>query len=302
MNAFDVALGFSIPERHARGRLLRIGPALGDVLSNHDYPPRVARVLSEALVLAGLLGSLLKDDTGQLTLQAQNGTGPIDLLVADYKAGALRGYVRHDPDKLAQAPLTPSLFGLFGEAYLAVTFDQAATKERYQGIVPLEGESLAQAVEYYFFQSEQVPSVVRLATGKDAHGAPVAAGILLQHLPEGEEGRERLHVRQDQPEWLHVQALAETVKTGELLDPALGLDELLWRLFGAEDEVRVAEPVHLTRGCRCDPDHIKDVLARFPAEERANMADEQGVIGVDCAFCARSFPVPLRSLEAASLH
>ena len=100
----------------------------------------------------------------------------------------------------------------------------------------------------------------------------------------------------------HVQALAETVKTDELLDPSLGLDELLWRLFGAEDEVRVAEPVHLTRGCRCDPDHIKDVLARFPAEERAQMADEQGVIGVDCAFCARSFPVPLRSLEPASLH
>lgn len=302
MNAFDVALGFSIPERHARGRLVRIGPALSDVLANHDYPKQISAVLSEALVLAGLLGSLLKDDTGQLTLQTQNGTGAIDLMVADYKAGALRGYVRHDADKLAQMPVAPSLFGLFGEAYLAVTFDQAATRERYQGIVPLEGGSLGEAVEYYFRQSEQVPSVVRVVTGADPHGNPIAAGILLQHLPEGEEGRERLHVRQDEPDWLHVQTLAQTVRTDELLDPSLGLDALLWRLFGAEDEVRVSEPVHLTRGCRCDPDHIRDVLSRFPAAERADMADADGVIGVDCAFCARTFPVPLQSLEAASLH
>ena len=302
MNAFDVALGFTIPERHARGRLVRLGPALEDVLGNHDYPPPIARVLTEALLLAALLGSLLKGEGGQLTLQAQQGTGAIDLMVADYKDGELRGYVRHDPDKLAALPADPSLFALFGAAYLAVTFDQAVTGERYQGIVPLEGGSLADAVEYYFFQSEQVPSVVRMAMTEDAHGRPIAAGLLLQHLPEGEEGRERLHVRQDQPEWLHVQALAQTVKPEELTDVALGLDALLWRLFGAEDLVRVAEPVHLSRGCRCDPDHIRGVLARFPAEERAAMADESGVIGVDCAFCARSFPVPIDSLQPAVLH
>ena len=302
MNAFDVALGFSIPGRHARGRLVRLGPALEDVLNNHDYPPHIAKVLTEALVLAGLLGSLLKGEGGQLTLQAQQGTGPIDLMVADYKDGALRGYVRHDPDKLAQMPAEPSLFALFGTAFLAVTFDQAATGERYQGIVPLEGGSLAEAAETYFAQSEQVPSVIRLAVGRDPHGRPTAAGLLLQHLPEGEEGRERLHVRQDQPEWLHVQTLAETVKPDELLDPSLGLDTLLWRLFGAEDTVRVSDPVHLSRGCRCDPDHIRGVLARFPKEEQAAMADEAGVIGVDCAFCARSFPVAVDSLQPAVLH
>lgn len=302
MNAFDVALGFSIPDRHARGRLVRIGPALGDVLANHDYPPVIARVLSEALLLAGLLGSLLKGEGGQLTMQVQGGTGAIDLMVADYKDGQLRGYVRHDPDKLAQMPAEPSLFALFGTAYLAVTFDQAATKERYQGIVPLEGASLAEAAESYFAQSEQVPSVIRLAVDAGAGGGPIAAGMLIQYLPEGEEGRERLHVRDDMPEWLHVRALAETVRAEELLDPSLGFDTVLWRLFGAEDTVRVAEPVHLSRGCRCDPDHIRGVLARFPVEEQAAMADEKGVIGVDCAFCARSFPVALEGLQPAVLH
>src|SRR4051812_23879173 len=92
----DQALGFTIPGRNARGRVVRLGPVLDHILSAHDYPAPIARILSEALVLAALLGSLLKEDEGQLTLQAQTESGIIDLLVCDYKAGELRGYVRFD--------------------------------------------------------------------------------------------------------------------------------------------------------------------------------------------------------------
>src|SRR3546814_5279103 len=118
-----------------------------------------------------------------------------------------------------------------------------------------------------------------------------AGGLFLQHLPEGEEGRERLHTRLDHPEWEHVVALAQTMGVDELADAGMPLETLVWRLFNEEDEVRVLASTPLVRGCRCSPDYIAQVLAKFPPEEQREMADENGVISVDCAFCARSFPV-----------
>ena len=293
----DTALGFTIAARHARGRIVRLGPALDEILAAHAYPPVLAKLLAEALVLAALLGSTLKHAEGQLTLQAQTKGGVVDLLVVDYKGGEMRGYLRFDADKLAEAPVDPTLFALFGQGYLAITFDQAAASgesagERYQGIVPLEGGSLAEATEHYFAQSEQIPSLVRVAVRTLPDGRHVAGGFLGQHLPEGEEGRERLHTRLDHPEWQHVEALATTISADELTDPTLPLELLLWRLFN-EEEVRALPLGRLSRGCRCSPEHIQGVIARFPLEERAQMADEHGVVHVDCEFCARSFPVAL---------
>lgn len=288
----DVSLGVTIPARAARGRAVRLGPAIDAILANHAYPPVIEALLAEALALTALLGSLLKDAGGQMTLQAQTENGIVDLLVCDYLGGQLRGYVRHDPKRLAEAGPSPSLFALFGKGYLAITFDQPATDERYQGIVPLEGEGLGQAAESYFTQSEQIPSIVRLAATKSADGW-TAGGILFQHLPEGEEGRERLHTRLDHPDWPHVAVLAGSVKREELLDRALPLDELVWRLFHEEEEVRTLPPVALARGCRCDPDYVRSVIARFPAEERAAMVGDDGFIRVDCAFCATDFPITL---------
>ena len=288
----DVALGVTIPARHARGRVARIGPVLDAVLANHGYPPLIEKLLAEALVLTALLGSLLKDPTGQTTLQAQTEAGVVDLLVCDYLGGELRGYVRHDAERLAEAGPNPSLFSLFGKGYLAITFDQPATDERYQGIVPIEGGSLAEAAQSYFTQSEQIPSIVRLAAEKGDSGWS-AGGLLFQHLPEGEEGRDRLHARLDHPDWPHIAVLAGSIKPAELTDPQLPLDDLVWRLFHDEDEVRVLEPLRLTKGCRCNPDYVRSVIARFPADEREAMVGEDGLIRVDCAFCSLSFPIAL---------
>jgi molecular chaperone Hsp33 len=288
----DTALGVTIPSRHARGRLVRIGPALDAILANHAYPPVIEQLLAEALALTALLGSLLKDPGGQMTLQAQTESGIVDLLVCDYLGGQLRGYVRHDAERLAEAGPNPTLFSLFGRGYLAITFDQPASNERYQGIVPLEGDSLAEAAQSYFSQSEQIPNIVRLAARK-GDGGWIAGGLLFQHLPEGEEGRDRLHTRLDHPEWNHVAVLAGSVKSEELTDPRLPLDDLVWRLFHEEEEVRTLAPVALSRGCRCDPDYVKSVIARFPPEERAAMVGDDGFIRVDCAFCATDFPIAL---------
>jgi len=286
----DQALAFTIPGRHARGRMVRLGPMLNQILSAHGYPPAIERVLAEAITLAALLGSTLKDAQGQLTLQAQTEGGIIELLVADYRSGEMRGYLRYDPDRAAELPVDPSLFALFGKGYLAITFDQAVSGERYQGIVPLEGGSLAEAAESYFAQSEQIPSLVRIGVARAGDGDVVTGGLMLQHLPEGEEGRDRIHTRLDHPEWAHVAALAGSVRAEELVDAELPLETLLWRLFN-EDEVHLFPSIAPTRGCRCDPDHVARVIARFPPEERAAMAGPDGRIEVNCEFCAKSFSV-----------
>ena len=286
----DVAIGFAIPGRAARGRIVRLGPVLDQILSAHDYPAPIARILSEALVLTALLGAMLKDKAGQLTVQAQTERGIIDLLVCDYRGGELRGYVRFARDRLADLPSHRNLAALFGKGYLAITFDQEASGERYQGIVPLEGESLAEAAQSYFTQSEQIPSLVRLAVNDTGH---IAGGFLVQHLPEGEEGRDRLHTRLDHPQWDHVRILAETIKSGELVDQHLPLDGLLWRLFHDEEEVRLLQTIGLTKGCRCNVEHIRGVIARFAPEERADMVDQDGFISVDCEFCSRVFPISI---------
>ena len=284
----DVALGVAIPSRNARGRVARLTSVVDSVLSSHEYPPVIEKLMAEALVLAALFGSLLKEAEGQVTLQAQTENGIIELLVCDYLRGELRGYIRHDPQRLAEAGPNPSLFALFGKGYLAVTFDHPVMNERYQGIVPLEGDNLAAAAQSFFAQSEQIPSLVRLAVDKkDGHW--VAGGLLFQHLPEGEEGRERLHTRLDHPDWPHIAILAGSVKPEELTDPELPLDDLLWRLFHEEDEVRTLAAVELRRGCRCDPDYVRSVIARFPAEEREAMVGDDGLIRVDCEFCSSSF-------------
>jgi molecular chaperone Hsp33 len=286
----DVALGVAIPTRNARGRIARLGAAVGSILASHAYPPAIEKLLAEALTLTALLGALLKEPKGQLTLQAQTQGGIVDLMVCDYLGGELRGYVRHDPGRLAEASAKPTLNELFGKGYLAITFDQPLAKERYQGIVPLEGKNLGEAAQSYFAQSEQIPSLVRLAAQKRGDHW-FAGGLLLQHLPEGEEGRERLHTRLDHPDWPHVAVLGGSVKPEELTDPGLPLDDLLWRLFHEEDELRTLPAIGLSRGCRCDPDYVRSVIARFPADDRAAMVGDDGVIRVDCAFCSSSFTI-----------
>lgn len=289
---FDRVLGFTIPGRDARGRVVRLGPLLQTVLAAHDYPPAIRHLLAEALVLTALIGSLLKDEQGQLTMQAQTQSGVVDLLVCDYRGGEVRGYVRHDAERLGALGASPSLAALFGEGYLAITFDLASTGERYQGIVPLEGDLLAQACESYFAQSEQVPTLIRVAIRTDAQGS-VGAGMLVQHLPDGEEGRERLHVQLDHPHWEHVKVLAGSLRHDEMVDADLSLETLIWRLFHDEGEVRVMSGAPLTRGCRCSADYYRSVLAKFGEEQLAEMRDDNEQVVVDCAFCSRLFEIAI---------
>jgi len=282
----DRLLGFTLPGRGARGRVVRLDTTVSAILASHAYPGPIARLLADALVLTSLLGDLLRPSEGQLTLQAKGKGGPVTLLVADYKDGAIRGYASQDLDRRFQPAET--LASLFGEGYLVITLDQTGSSERYQGIVELGGETLEQAAEIYFGNSEQLPTLVRLASAEQPDGSWAAGGCIVQHLSRSELGAARLHVESGNPDWEHVRALAATLEPRELTDPMLRLEDLLWRLFH-EEEVRVLPPVMLERGCRCSLEHIRGVLVQFPEEERVTMRNASGQISVDCEFCSRQF-------------
>ncbi|GMN02284.1 Hsp33 family molecular chaperone HslO [Erythrobacter sp. MTPC3] len=287
----DKLLGFTLPGRDARARVVRLDKVVDDVLSAHDYPAPITHLLGEALVLGALMGGLLKGGAGQLTMQAHTRTGVVSLLVCDFRAGEMRGYADFDADRLEALGANPPLSALFGEGYLAITFE-TGPGERYQGIVPLEGDSLAEACEMYFSQSEQIPTLIRVASRAGGSGR-VAGGLLIQHLADGEVGRERLHVRSDHPDWEHVAHLASTISHEELLDQDLSMEAIAWRLFHEEDEVRVQQGALLFRGCRCSADYYTSVIERFPAAEREEMRNDDDKIVVDCAFCAKEFELAI---------
>jgi molecular chaperone Hsp33 len=288
----DRSIGFTVAARNVRGRIIRLDAALNAVLTAHAYPAPLARLLAESLTVTALLGATLRpgmaSDDGQLTLQAQAKGGAIDLLVCDYRAGEVRGYLSFDTAAEFDDGMT--LPDLFGTGHLAITLDQTASAERYQGIVPLEGATLAHAIEGYFVNSEQLPTMIRLAVGGSAEAGWLAGGVLVQHLARRELGGERLDVAELHPDWQHVSVLAGTTTDAELTDSELAAETLLWRLFH-EDEVRITKGITPSRGCRCNVAHIRSVLESFPEAERADMRGDDGRISVDCKFCARVFAV-----------
>lgn len=289
--AIDQVLHFTIASRDVRGRIVRMDDALNAIISIHNYPALIASLLAEALTLTAVIGSTLKNEDGQMTIQAQSNNGAISLLVCDYIDGAIRGYAKFDQE-MFDTRIDDSLEALFADGYLAITIDRAK-EGRYQGIVPLDGTSITDSVEHYFEQSEQLPTKIIFGIKGDTH--KIAGVLLVQHLPDGEEGKERLHVRLDHPEWEHVKILSQSMSGEELCDKEIALEELAWRLFH-EEEVRIEKGALISKGCRCNEAHIRDVIAKFPNSERQEMANDEGQIVVDCKFCSKDFLISLASM------
>jgi molecular chaperone Hsp33 len=298
----DRVTPFAVEALDLRGRLVRLGPTVDAVLKHYDYPPRVARLLGEAMALAALLGSILESH-GRFQLQTRS-DGPVDMLVVDYDApGKLRGFARFDAARLGDI-FDPEPAALLGRGHLALTIEREEDAARYQGVVPLEGESLAEAAHTYFRQSEQIPSFVRLAVGEvvTPQGRSWrAGGLLLQYLPVAGSRMRDLHPG-DAPEdgegvpeaeddaWTEGQALAATLEDHELVDPSLSGERLLFRLFH-ERGVKVFNERPVEEFCRCSTERIERLLKSFTPQERADMVGDDGRIGVTCEFCAthRSF-------------
>lgn len=288
----DLVGAFQIEGEPVRGRLARLGPAIDEVLRGHDYPEPVANLLGEACALAALVGSNLKFD-GRLIVEAR-GAGPVRYVVADYDtSGGLRGYCRFDADEVAAASQgfqRPGARSLLGEGVFMMTVDQGPEMDRYQGVTPIDGETLALCAEQYFAQSEQTPTRVRLAVGK-AGEAWRAGGVLIQYIPGDDARGDTLEA------WTRTQALFETVGEDELVDAELPSNTLLFRLFH-EDGVRVFGSKPLRAFCRCSEDRIVTVLKSFTDEERTGMIEPDGKIHVTCEYCSRVYSLEPSGLAA----
>ena len=294
----DIVLPFLIAPLGVRGRIIRLGRLVDEVVHQHDYPLPVSTLLAETVALTGLLGSALKVD-GKFILQTST-DGPVDMLVADYTSpGLMRGYARHHVDSES----TDTDIGhLLGHGHLAMTIDQGPETERYQGIVELAGEDLSAAADTYFARSEQIPTRLKLAAGRlmgrgESEAATWRAGaIMVQHLPgdgtqsplpltSGEGGDDEILPEDDN--WVKARLLVDTVEDHELLDPMLAPERLLYRLFH-EDGVRVFPPIGLKRHCTCSRERIAGIISRFTPEERADMVQE-GKITATCEFCSTRY-------------
>jgi len=311
--ADDLGLAFEVKPLGVRGRLVRLGAVVDDILHRHDYPAPVSALLAEAVALTAMLGASLKFD-GKFIFQTKT-DGPVDMIVADYLApGGVRGYARFDKHRIA-ALNSATQAELIGKGHLAMTVDQGLDKERYQGIVPLDGADLASAAHTYFAQSEQIPTRLRLAAGplitRSTRAERWRAGaIMVQHLPR-QGGSSPLPVHsgdvpegtEDQPaehdDWVKARLLLDTVEAHEMLDPMLTPQQLLYRLYH-EDGVTVYPGQELRRHCTCSSTSVADVLRNFSPDDRAAMV-EGGQIEVTCEFCSSKYRFDPESLAPVQI-
>lgn len=284
----DVVLPFQVADTAVRGRVVRLAGAIDEILSVHGFSDPLSELLGEAVSLVAMMGASLKFD-GKLIFQAQ-GNGPVSLIVADYTAGGnLRATAKTSAESLPRGSRA-----LLGDGSIVMTIDQGPDMDRYQGVTPLEGESLAEVAAAYFAQSEQIPTIVKLSVGRihipgeGEHWR--AGGLMAQFVPQeggGERGVAAALAGEDRETWERAQAFIETVQPDELLDPQISAETLLYRLFH-EDGVRVFDPSPLQAACSCNAEKISAVLSRYSEDDLRDMV-EDGSITVTCEFCRKDY-------------
>ena len=293
--AADFVLPFDLAGLGVRGRLVRLADTSAAALTAHKLPEAAARVAAETLTLSALLGSALKLD-GRLTVQTKS-DGALDLIVSDYygaeegRPAGVRGYARVDEVRLAPLGKAPGFASLAGKGSLGITIEPKLGGQSYQGIVELSPDGIAASAQTYFEQSEQLPTAIRLAAAPVFEpGKPVmwrAGGIILQRTAENAQ-------RDD--DWERLKMFISTVEDFELVDTSLKAEDRLWRLFH-EDEVRVLPFERIAFRCDCSADRIEGVLKGYSPQDRAKLADPDGVIRARCEFCGKTheiLPHPLQ--------
>ena len=304
----DTVLPFEVASLDLRGRVVRLGPVVDEILEKHAYPQPVAKLLGEAIVLTVMLGSALKIE-GRFILQTQT-DGPVRMLVVDFTApGKVRACARYDKGRVAEAIAAgkTDAGAILGQGHLAMTIDQGPDMSRYQGLVALDGGTLEDAAHEYFLRSEQIPTRVRLAVAEELRAGEGGAshrwragGIMLQFLPKSPE-RARIadlhpgdapegvapHVVEEDEAWAEGRALVSTVEDLELIDPALSSERLVYRLFH-EPGVRVFQAGDVRAECSCSRETVESMLKSFSQDDRDHMV-EDGRILVTCEFCSANY-------------
>jgi molecular chaperone Hsp33 len=300
--AGDFVLPFDIAKAGVRGRFVRLDAASARALGAHVLPEAAARVAGETLALSVLLGTTLKLD-GRLTVQTKS-DGPLDLVAADYygaedegtesKIRGVRGFARLDTTRFAALP-DQTFAHLAGKGAMAITIEPRRAGNSYQGIVELSSDGIAASAETYFAQSEQLPTVIRLAAAplyvagdKAPHWR--AGGLMLQMTPEAQKT-----AKASEDDWTRLSLLLKTVEDIELVDTSLAPERVLWRLFH-EDEVRVQPSEPIAFRCDCDAGRITQILKGYSAEQRGGLADPDGVIRARCEFCGTTHEIAPETL------
>lgn len=295
IEADDGVYPFQIDKVGIRGRLVRLGPAIDTILASHDYPDPVSNFLGELVALSAALSSALKFE-GVFSLQVR-GNGAIRALVADFQSpGSMRAFASFDSDAVAQVAQSDNsgIRDFCGDGVLSWIVDQGNDTERHQGIVSLDGETLAECTENYFRQSEQLRAVVRVGVVREmVRGGDRqwrAGAIMVQNLAAvgGHSGRKIEDQYATEQDWQHAKALVQTATAAEMCDPLLQPSAFLRRLFH-EDGVWLYDPTSLAAKCRCSRDRIETVLEQFSAEEIKEMVLDNGLIEVRCEFCNQSY-------------
>ncbi|KAB0883009.1 Hsp33 family molecular chaperone HslO [Cronobacter muytjensii] len=253
-----------------RGELVTVSETWKQILENHDYPLPVKTLLGELLVATSLLTATLKF-AGDITVQLQ-GDGPMTLAVINgNNQQQMRGVARVQ----GEVPADADLKTLVGNGYLAITITPEEG-ERYQGVVGLEGDTLAACLEDYFMRSEQLPTRLFIRTG-EAQGQPAAGGMLLQVLPAQDAQTDDFN---------HLATLTETIKADELF--TLPANEVLWRLYH-EEEVTVYDPQAVEFKCTCSRERCADALRTLPDEEVTQILEEDGEVDMHCDYCGTHY-------------
>jgi molecular chaperone Hsp33 len=294
----DYVLPFALEGQPVRGRLVRLGPLVDEILGRHAYPKPVAGLLSEILTLAALLSGAIKFD-GVFSLQTK-GEGPVRLMVADAtSSGDMRAYAQFDNAAMTRVVAGGSglsLPRLTGPGYLAFTVDQGADTERYQGIVELTGETLVDCIHHYFRQSEQIRTAIVFAGGTDAEGQHQTAAIMLQRMPAPGDANLPPEEETVDEDWRRACILLSSVRREELGDRTLSPTDLLYRLFH-EEGVRVFDERRLRAGCRCSRERVERTLAQLPQDELIDLIEDEK-LAVTCEFCNRTYRFERREVEA----
>jgi molecular chaperone Hsp33 len=285
----DFVQTFTIEGMRVRGRVVRLGAVADRVLTAHGYPDAISALTAEALAIVSMLGASLKFE-GVLTLQTR-GAGPLRMIVADFTSpGIVRACATFHPE----LPQQGGFRSMTGEGSFALTIDQGADMERYQGIVPLSPDGLAASTLAYFEQSEQIPTAMKVAAApihvREADGLLRrhwrAGGIMIQNMA-ALGGANAPGPEDPEDAWNRACVLMNSAEAHELLDPQLETPRLLYRLFH-EDGVRVFPPSRLEFGCRCTRERVGTILGQYPAEELADLAVD-GIITATCEFCSAHY-------------
>jgi len=259
---------FMFEHAAVRGEAVHLDATWQAVLERCDYPPVLRNLLGELMAAAALLAATLKF-SGSLIMQIQGG-GPVKLLVVECGADLTMRAMSHWQGDI---PDGASLRELVGEGRFVITIDPKQGKQTYQGIVDLEGDSVAEVLEHYMRRSEQLDT--RLWLAADESGA---AGMLLQKMPDGEDV--------DADAWNRVIHLGATITRQELLD--LSTRDIIRRLFHEED-IRLFDstPVHF--GCNCSRERVANTLRMLGQNDVRSLLAETGYIEADCEFCNRHY-------------